>query len=98
MKKRTLSLAVLATLSAPAAFAQSNVTLYGLISEGYVYTNNVGGKSMSELKGKLQQGSRWGMRGTADWASSMARPTVPAHRATTAASVSAPPGRKALGR
>jgi predicted porin len=66
MKKSTLSLAMLATLSAPAAFAQSHVTLYGLISEGYVYTNNVGGKSMSELKGNLQQGSRWGMRGTED--------------------------------
>lgn len=66
MKKLTLPLAVLAALSGNAAFAQSNVTLYGLISEGYVYTNNVGGKSMSELKGNLQQGSRWGIRGTED--------------------------------
>lgn len=66
MKKLTLPLAVLAALSGHAASAQSNVTLYGLISEGISYTNNVGGKSLTEVKGNLQQGSRWGIRGTED--------------------------------
>lgn len=52
------------------AYAQSSVTLYGLLDVGFVYANNVatngqGSKLYSLASGNLQ-GSRWGLRGTED--------------------------------
>ncbi|WP_439893313.1 porin (plasmid) [Ralstonia sp. 25C] len=52
-------------LSAP-AFAQSSVTLYGVIDQGINYTNNVGGKSLVEMASGFAQGSRWGLKGSED--------------------------------
>jgi predicted porin len=65
MKKQVIALAVSTAFAAP-AFAQNTVTLYGLIDEGFDYTNNVGGKSLSELQSGYAQGSRWGLKGSED--------------------------------
>ncbi|WP_321842773.1 porin [Paraburkholderia bannensis] len=48
------------------AFAQSSVTLYGLIDEGFDYTNNVKGGKVYELQSGYTQGSRWGLKGNED--------------------------------
>lgn len=64
MKKTILAVAI-TSISLP-AFAQSTVTLYGLIDEGFDYTNNVGGSKVYELQSGYAQGSRWGMKGTED--------------------------------
>ena len=63
-------LGALGTLAAPAAYAQSSVTLYGLIDAGIMYTNNVAsGKSSGALwqatSGNVN-GSRFGVRGSED--------------------------------
>src|SRR5260370_4470042 len=58
-------------------FAQSSVTLYGLLDEGINYVNNVQtaqsgaphgrtGAPLYQMSTGLMQPSRWGMRGTAD--------------------------------
>jgi predicted porin len=69
MKKHVISLAVLSAFAAP-VFAQSSVTLYGVIDEGIDYTNKVntatGGHSVWELQSGYAQGSRWGLKGTED--------------------------------
>ncbi|SIT48050.1 Outer membrane protein (Porin) [Paraburkholderia piptadeniae] len=65
MKKQVIALAATAAFTAP-AFAQSSVTLYGVIDEGIDYTNNVGGNSVVELQSGYAQGSRWGMKGAED--------------------------------
>ncbi|MGF6758142.1 porin [Paraburkholderia sp. GAS334] len=48
------------------ASAQSSVTLYGLIDEGFNYTSNVGGHSNYQMESGFAQGSRWGVRGQED--------------------------------
>lgn len=65
MKRATLGPAFALTLSA-SAFAQSNVTLYGVLDEGINYTNNVGGHSLVEMASGFPQGSRWGLKGVED--------------------------------
>src|ERR1700730_9646737 len=53
-----------------AAYAQSRVTLYGILDEGVVYQNNTGGAtggkkvSLDSLAGI--NGSRWGLTGSED--------------------------------
>lgn len=79
MKKGILALAVLGAFSG-AAFAQSSVTLYGVLDIGYQY--NKGGvdtgredangnaiyekKGTSGIDGGHQSGNRWGLRGSED--------------------------------
>ncbi|MBB5411130.1 putative porin [Paraburkholderia sp. HC6.4b] len=63
MKKITLAVLFISTIATP-VFAQSTVTLYGLIDEGFGYTNNVAGSKVYELQSGYAQGSRWGLRGT----------------------------------
>jgi predicted porin len=65
MKKSLLALAALGAF-AGVAHAQSSVTLYGLIDEGFNFTNNVGGNKLYSLSSGVMQGSRWGLRGTED--------------------------------
>ena len=47
-------------------FAQSSVTLYGVIDEGLNYTNNVGTGHVYEMASGYAQGSRWGLKGSED--------------------------------
>ncbi|RDV00264.1 porin [Trinickia dinghuensis] len=63
--KRIITAAVLATLGA-SAYAQNSVTLYGVIDEGFNFTNNVGGKKVYEMADGFVQGSRWGLKGSED--------------------------------
>lgn len=44
------------------AFAQSSVTLYGLISEGIGYVNNYGGAHVFKMFTGANQNSRWGLK------------------------------------
>ncbi|RAS25781.1 porin [Paraburkholderia bryophila] len=64
MKKKVIALALLGAASP--VFAQSSVTLYGVIDEGIDYTNNVGHGSVVELASGYAQGSRWGLKGAED--------------------------------
>ncbi|WP_455288292.1 porin [Cupriavidus necator] len=66
MKKGATAGPVMALMFSASAFAQSNVTLYGVIDEGINYTNNVGGEHLTEMASGFAQGSRWGLKGTED--------------------------------
>jgi predicted porin len=72
MKKHYLVFAILCPLAAT-SHAQSSVTLYGLIDEGFEAVNNVSvpGKTGGQTKFGLDSvnglnGTRWGLRGTED--------------------------------
>lgn len=68
MQKKIIALAV-AGLVSGAAFAQSNVTVYGIVDMGYQYSwdNSANGaKSMSEIKSGGLDGSRVGVKGVED--------------------------------
>jgi predicted porin len=65
MKKAIFAATLLSVATAP-AMAQSSVTLYGVIDEGFNYTNNVTGKKVYELQSGWAQGSRWGLKGAED--------------------------------
>lgn len=65
VKKYTIPL-VLLSISPAAAFAQSSVTLYGLIDAGITYVNNTpSGKVVQAQDGAISP-SRWGMKGSED--------------------------------
>jgi predicted porin len=66
MKKGATAGPVMALMFSASAFAQSGVTLYGVIDEGINYTNNVSGHSLTEVASGFAQGSRWGLKGTED--------------------------------
>ncbi|WP_414144395.1 porin [Burkholderia territorii] len=51
---------------AASAFAQSSVTLYGVIDAGITYVNNSGGKGLIAAQSGVAQGSRWGVKGGED--------------------------------
>ncbi|CAH2933540.1 MAG: Outer membrane porin [uncultured Paraburkholderia sp.] len=63
MKKSLLALAALGAF-AGVAHAQSSVTLYGIIDEGF--NTNSAGKHLYNLSSGVMQGSRFGLRGTED--------------------------------
>lgn len=64
--KKYLLLPALGVL-ASVAHAQSSVTLYGSIDEGFQYTSNIGGHSLYALVSGVQQdGNRWGIKGQED--------------------------------
>ena len=79
MQKKLIALAV-AGLASTAAFAQTNVTIYGIVDYGYTYRfdgrgldsttnriNNAGKpNSASQLNGGQQSGNRLGFKGTED--------------------------------
>ncbi|WP_420488473.1 porin [Paraburkholderia phytofirmans] len=50
-------------LVASAAHAQSSVTLYGKIEDGFNYTTNARGNSGFQLQSGYDYGSRWGADG-----------------------------------
>lgn len=67
--KRTI-FAILATLSCGTVWAQSSVTLYGILDAGVTYTDHVSSPSGKGAAVQFQSGaaqsSRWGMRGVED--------------------------------
>lgn len=67
--KQIASLSLLAGIVLPAVTqAQSNVTLYGVISTAVRYTHNIDGHqgSLTELVSSGIGGSRWGLKGSED--------------------------------
>jgi predicted porin len=70
MKKSLIALAVVGAFSG-AAFAQSNVTMYGILDVNYMWeekpttvSGRVQQESVSAINGGHQSGNRWGVRGT----------------------------------
>ncbi len=47
-------------------YAQSNITLYGLLDGGITYTNNQNGHSVWQQSSGSISGNRWGLRGAED--------------------------------
>ncbi len=65
MNKKLLVAAITGVVLAGAAQAQSNVTLYGIVDAGVQSANSPNG-NVGRLQSGLQNGSRWGLRGTED--------------------------------
>ncbi|WP_213781586.1 porin [Caballeronia sp. dw_276] len=65
MKKAIYALAVSVFIPG-VSFAQSSVTLYGAIDNGFTFVNNAGGKSLLKAASGADIGSRWGLLGTED--------------------------------
>ncbi len=61
MRKSLLAVAL--AFAFPTAFAQSNVTLYGIVDVGVEFLD-IGDESTTRLASGMSQGSRWGIRGT----------------------------------
>lgn len=53
------------------AYAQSSITLYGILDEGVNYVSNAGGHTQYSLSSSVLSGSRWGLRGTEDLGSGL---------------------------
>lgn len=70
MKKSVLALAAMAVVSG-SAFAQSNVTLYGLVDLGIVHESGSQGDSILKLTSGIANGSRLGFKGTEDLGNGM---------------------------
>ncbi|MGS1107780.1 porin [Achromobacter anxifer] len=64
MKSRLLLSCLLAAAAQPAS--AGNVTLYGLLSQGVMYTSNAAGGSKLQTASGVQQGPRFGMKGSED--------------------------------
>jgi len=66
MKKALFAAVGLVTVVPVVAYAQSSVTLYGIVDAGVGYINNLkGGSVVQQTSGRLS-GSRWGLKGTED--------------------------------
>lgn len=70
-KKLAIAVAAAATLTAPCVFAQTNVTLYGIVDMGVEYLSNAAkngtsNDSVLRMSSGNLSGSRWGLRGTED--------------------------------
>jgi general bacterial porin, GBP family len=61
MRKSLLAVAL--AFAFPTAFAQSSVTLYGIVDVGVEYLD-IGSMDSTRLASGMSQGSRWGLRGT----------------------------------
>jgi predicted porin len=66
MKKSLLALAALSSFAASTTYAQSSVTLYGVVDAGITFNNNSGGHQEYRQSGGAMQGNRFGLRGTED--------------------------------
>ncbi|CAG9263032.1 porin [Paraburkholderia caribensis] len=65
MTKKLLVVVMLGALSGVAQ-AQSSVTLYGIIDEGFLFSSNSAGGRQYALQSSILQASRWGLRGAED--------------------------------
>ncbi len=63
MNRKILTAALLAAIGGP-AFAQTSISLYGVLDEGLNFTSNAGDKSAYQLESGDAQGSRWGLKGS----------------------------------
>ncbi|HEY1997024.1 porin [Paraburkholderia sp.] len=63
---KKLAFTASATLLASPAFAQSSVTLYGVVDDAFVYANNQKGSSNVYLRQGNLYASKWGLRGVED--------------------------------
>ena len=68
--KKAIYLATLG-LFAGSAYAQSSVTLYGVLDIGINYISNDGGKSNVDMSSGVLQGNRWGLLGSEDLGSGL---------------------------
>ena len=66
MRNKLFFAAFASILVGTSAHAQSGVTLYGLIDEGFNYTTNSGGHSGYQMLSGDTAGSRWGLKGAED--------------------------------
>jgi general bacterial porin, GBP family len=66
MKKKLAIAAAVAATFASASYAQSSVTLYGIVDAGFTYTTNINGNNSFALTSGNVQTSRWGLRGAED--------------------------------
>ncbi|MGH8782971.1 porin [Paraburkholderia sp.] len=69
MQKKILRTAVAVAIAGSgshAAWAQSSVTLYGIVDAGLTFTNNQKGEKAYQATQGNVQGSRWGLTGTED--------------------------------
>ncbi|RQG99856.1 porin [Paraburkholderia dinghuensis] len=64
--KKTLILAAVTATFASASYAQSSVTLYGIVDAGLTYTTNIQGHHNFAMTSGNIQNSRWGLRGIED--------------------------------
>lgn len=65
MKKSLIALAILGAFTGT-AFAQTNITIYGIVDAGIVYDNNDPAGKTWRLDSGIQSGSRLGFKGTED--------------------------------
>jgi general bacterial porin, GBP family len=65
MKRSLFAVALLGAVTVP-AYAQSSVTLYGLIDTGFVYTNSQLGHSNFQLLSSATQNTVFGLKGSED--------------------------------
>jgi len=65
MKKTLITLGIFNAVSAT-AFAQSTVTLYGIVDAGVVYTTHQAGGSKTSIDSGQLLTSRWGLKGSED--------------------------------
>ncbi|MFM0245586.1 porin [Paraburkholderia sediminicola] len=66
MKKTLTTLAIAVCFATPAAYAQSNVTLYGNLDGGVAFFNNVGGKHLYTTEDGNYIPDLFGLRGNED--------------------------------
>lgn len=78
MRKIKLPIVAVATLTAINSYAQTSVTLYGVVDAGFEYVSNAvsstggtvpataTGQNFFGMQGSNQSGSRWGLRGVED--------------------------------
>jgi predicted porin len=66
MRKALLIAGIPALLLSAVSHAQSSVTLYGLIDEGFNFTSNAEGHRGYQMVSGDVSGSRWGLKGTED--------------------------------
>ena len=64
--KLTLSASLALLAIAGTAQAQSAVTLYGIVDDGFNWTSNSGGHNLYNMSSGVMQASRWGLRGKED--------------------------------
>ncbi|WP_454874662.1 porin [Paraburkholderia xenovorans] len=65
MRKLSLALLCMPFISA-SVWAQSSVTIYGIIDDGLTWSSNQRGKSAFQMQSGISQGNRWGLKGEED--------------------------------